>query len=70
MRVVSNMEEIIRRKGIKKKHIANYINISATQFSGWLSMKTYPPADKLFLIAHVLDCKVDDLYSIVEDEKE
>jgi transcriptional regulator with XRE-family HTH domain len=54
--------ELIENKGMKKKYIAKEIGITPTQLSNWLALKSYPPLDKAYLLADLLNCKVDDLY--------
>lgn len=54
--------ELIELKGMKKKYIANEIGITPNQLSNWLAMRSFPPIDKAYLLADLLEVKVDDLY--------
>jgi putative transcriptional regulator len=56
------IEELIESKGMKKKYVAKEIGITPNQLSNWLGMKAFPPIDKAYKLAKLLDCKVDDLY--------
>lgn len=59
--------ELIEVKGMKKKYIAKEIGITPNQLSNWLAMKSYPPLDKAYKLADLLNCKVDDLYERLEE---
>jgi transcriptional regulator with XRE-family HTH domain len=60
--------ELIESKGMKKKYIAKKIGITPTQLSNWLALKSYPPLDKAYLLADLLNCKVDDLYERIDTD--
>lgn len=60
----NNLEEMIHKSGLKKGFLAKQINVTPQQFSKWIKGEHYPPADKLFKLAKLLDCKVDDLYEL------
>jgi len=62
-----NIEKIIKEKGFLKKYIAKEVGITPSQLSYWITMKNFPSADKLFKLARVLNCKVDDLYEYEEE---
>jgi transcriptional regulator with XRE-family HTH domain len=60
--------EFIEEKGMKKKYIAKEIGITPNQLSNWLAMKSFPPVDKAYILADLLEVKVDDLYERTMDE--
>lgn len=60
----SNIEKLINEKGYQKQFVAKQVGVSPTQLSHWIKGKHYPAADKLFKLAFVLGCKVDELYSV------
>jgi len=62
----SKIGEIIDKKGYKKKYVAEKMDITQSQLSNWISGRAYPPMDKAFKLAKVLDVKVDDLYEEIE----
>ena len=62
MILISNIETIILNKGLKKSHVAKEVGISNQMMSRWLKQEAYPSADKLWKLAFILDCRVDDLY--------
>ncbi|RBW69474.1 helix-turn-helix domain-containing protein [Bacillus taeanensis] len=64
----SRIGEIIDQRGYKKRYIAEMMGISQNQLSNWVTGKSYPTAVKLFELAELLDCTVDDLYE--KDDKE
>lgn len=51
---------------ISKQWLADELGVSRQMLSNYLAGKSYPPADKLFKLAHLLNRKVDDLYSFEE----
>lgn len=63
-----HIEKIITDKGLLKKYVAKQVGVTPSQLSLWMRMKNFPSADKLFKLAWILGCKVDDLYEY-EDEK-
>lgn len=64
----SRISECIKNSGYKKKYVAEKLQVSPTQLSNWISMRSYPPAEKLFKLADLLNVKVDDLYEREEEE--
>lgn len=63
----SRLNELIEKSGLRKKYIAKEVGITPTQFSNWIAGRSYPPLDKAYKLAKLLNCKVDDLY---EEEEE
>lgn len=58
----SRIGEWIEKRGYKKKYIAEQLGISQRQMSKWISGESYPTVQKLFQLAVLLQCMVDDLY--------
>ena len=58
----SNIGEIIESRGYKKKWVAEQIGVSQNVLSRWINDGSMPSVLKLFELADLLDCKVDDLY--------
>ena len=56
------MGEFIDKSGYKKKYIAEYLGITPTQLSNWISGRSYPSVPKLYALADLLGVKVDVLY--------
>ncbi|MCS1352425.1 helix-turn-helix transcriptional regulator [Mechercharimyces sp. CAU 1602] len=48
--------------------IAEKLEVSKQQVSLWVTGKSYPRCEKLFELAHLLQCKVDDLYEFTEEK--
>jgi putative transcriptional regulator len=63
----SRLNELIEKSGYRKKYIAKEVGITPTQLSNWIASRSYPPLDKAYKLAKLLNCKVDDLYE--EEEK-
>lgn len=67
MKLVCKIGKLIEEEGYLKKHVAKKVGVSPTQLSNWIAENNYPGADKLFKLAQVLNCKVDDLYEYEEE---
>ncbi|MGY3715360.1 helix-turn-helix domain-containing protein [Sutcliffiella cohnii] len=69
MNLVPKIREIAKKKGIKHKFIAEKMDKTPQHFSKWVNgVGKKPDADELWKLAKILNCKVDDLYEVVEDE--
>lgn len=64
----SKLNEIIKSSGLRKGFLAEKVGITPQQFSKWIKGEVYPPADQLFYLARLLNCKVDDMYEYEKDE--
>lgn len=58
----SQIGELIDLRGYKRKYVAEKMGVSQNQLSNWVTGKSFPTAEKLFKLAKVLECTVDDLY--------
>lgn len=58
----SNIGYWIEKRGYKKKWVAEQIGVSQNVLSRWINNGSMPSVTKLFELADLLDCKVDDLY--------
>ena len=59
--------EVIKETGLKKGFIAKKLDITTRQLRNYEIGKSYPPADKLFLLAYICRVKTDELYKWEED---
>lgn len=57
----------IDKRGLKSKFVADKMEVSQEQVSKWRNGKSYPRVDKLFKLAKLLGCKVDDLYEEIDN---
>jgi DNA-binding Xre family transcriptional regulator len=51
-----------------KKDAAAKLGMMPQQFSALVTGKAYTTAEKMFKLADMLGCKVDDLYEYIEEE--
>ncbi len=58
----SNINYWIELRGYKKKWVADQIGVSQSVLSRWINNHNKPSLETAFLLADILDCKVDDLY--------
>ncbi|MCJ7988974.1 helix-turn-helix domain-containing protein [Priestia sp. OVS21] len=68
MKLICKTDKIIEEEGYLKKHVAKKVGVSPTQLSNWIAVNNYPGADKLFMLAKVLNRKVDDLYEFDKED--
>ena len=59
-----NIEDLIINSGLQKKFIAEKLNVSVKQLRNYETGKSLIPIDKAFILAAMLSCKVDDLYTM------
>lgn len=62
--LTSNLKSLLAARKMKSKELAEQLDVSVTIVSKWMNDKHYPPAQTLFEIARILECKVDDLYTL------
>lgn len=62
IKLKSNIEQLIKSSGLKKKFIAEELNVSVAQLRNYETGHSLMPIDKGFILADLLDCKLDDLY--------
>jgi len=62
-----HIAEYIEKSGLRKGFIAKKLQISPTQLSNIIAGRSYLRTPNLFLLAKILDCKVDDLYTLEEE---
>lgn len=58
----SRIGEVIDSKGLKQKWVAEQMGIAPTVLSRWVHNRGKPSVDRLFKLAEILGCSVDDLY--------
>ncbi|MED0688049.1 helix-turn-helix transcriptional regulator [Anoxybacillus ayderensis] len=65
----SRIAEHIEKSGYRRKYIADKIGVSYRQLASYIAGEHYPPVPKLFFLAKLLGCRVDDLYEWIEEKK-
>jgi len=63
MELKSNIEVLIKNSGLMKSFIAERLNVSVKQLRNYEKGKSLIPIDKAYILANLLNCKVDDLYT-------
>lgn len=66
--IKSRIGEVIDSKGLKHRWVAEQVGVAPTVISRWIHNRGKPSVDKLFKLANILNCKVDDLYVWEDDE--
>jgi putative transcriptional regulator len=51
----------IKEKGLIQRHVARKLNVSEQTFSKWCKNVTQPDLHQAYLIAEIMNIKVDDL---------
>jgi transcriptional regulator with XRE-family HTH domain len=62
MKLHCRLEQLIKESGLRKDFIADKLEISTRQLRNYELQKNYIPMDKAYLLAELLNCKLDDLY--------
>jgi len=52
---------------IKHQDLAEKLGVTKQTMSAWVNGRANPTLEMAFRIANLLDCKVDDLYTYIED---
>ena len=63
----SNIGELVKGSGLKKSFLAGKLEVSVKQFRNYETGHSFIPIDKAYILAALLNCKVDDLYTREED---
>jgi transcriptional regulator with XRE-family HTH domain len=63
----SKIGEHIERSGYRKDFVAKKIGVSYRQLAKYITGDSFPTVPKLFALARLLGCKVDDLYEYEEN---
>lgn len=56
------LEELIKKSGLRKDYIAEKVGISTRQLRNYELQKSYIPMDKAYILADLLEVKMDELY--------
>lgn len=59
---MTNIENILIKKGIKKVWLAKKINKSSFELSNWLKGKRIPPYKIMFKISKALNIPIDEIF--------
>ena len=63
----SNIEKLVKESGLRKGYLAEKIGVTVRQFRKYETGHSFIPIDKAYILAALLNCKVDDLYTREED---
>jgi putative transcriptional regulator len=64
----SRIGELLRVSKYRREYIQNKLGITANTLSNWSTGKTYPTIDKAFLLAELLEVKLEDLYEVYHQD--
>ncbi|CAM4276215.1 transcriptional regulator [Bacillus manliponensis] len=62
----SRIGDWIEKSGYRKDFIAEKLEVSVKQLNNYISNTSFPNTHRLFVLANLLGCKVDDLYEVQE----
>lgn len=62
MEIKVNIDHFIKESGLSRKFIAKKMDVSVNQLLAWRKGEYYPPVDKAFMLAEILNCSVYDLF--------
>jgi putative transcriptional regulator len=64
----SRIGELLRVSKYRREYIQNKLGVTANTLSNWSTGKTYPTIDKAFLLAELLEVKLEDLYEVYHQD--
>lgn len=70
MKIVSNIGKRIDESGLRTELIAKTLGVTDKQVYNLKKGICFPSFERAFLLAKLIDCKVDDLAEIISDEQE
>lgn len=59
--MILNLKKIREKQNLKQKDLARLVGVGASTVCMWESGSAIPRAQKLFKLAEVLNCRVDEL---------
>jgi putative transcriptional regulator len=62
----SNIGKLIDASPYKNEYVREYMEVSRNTLSNWRTGKVYISIEKAYKLAKLLNCKVDDLYDVIE----
>lgn len=65
--LVSHIKDRINETPYTRKYISEQLGVSHQQISNWSVGASFPTAERMFKLAFILGCKVDDLYSYISN---
>ncbi|MGG3799005.1 XRE family transcriptional regulator [Metabacillus fastidiosus] len=69
MELKSNIGDLIKKSGLRDDVIREVLEVKQPQLRKIKLGESFPTVPKMFKLAKVLNCRVDDMYEIVEEEK-
>ncbi|PED05781.1 helix-turn-helix domain-containing protein [Bacillus pseudomycoides] len=63
----SRIGDWIEKSGYRKGFIAKKLEVSVKQLNNYITSTSFPNAHRLFLLANLFGCKVDDLYEVQKE---
>ena len=63
----NNFNKILKDSPYKREYIQEYMGVSKTTLSNWVTGKTTPTVKDLFKLADLLKVKVDEFYTWEEE---
>ena len=64
----SNIKWLITKSPYKQYEVAEKMEVTNQALNSWIRCGSYPSIPKAFKLAGILNCKIDDLYDLKEDE--
>jgi DNA-binding XRE family transcriptional regulator len=68
--LISKIGELINNSGLKRKYIANKLEVTYQTLSNWCAGSSFPNMITAFKLSRLLGVTVEDLYEYKEDEHE
>ncbi|MFT8319359.1 MAG: helix-turn-helix transcriptional regulator [Bacillus sp. (in: firmicutes)] len=67
MKIKSNIKILGEKSGYKKAFLAEQVSVSVKQYRNYETGHSYIPIDKAYILAKLFNCRVDDLYEVIDE---
>lgn len=64
-----NIKELRESKKMTQDDLGRVLNVNRSTIAMWETGQSYPRAEKLIALSHVLDCTTDELLGIEKSHK-
>ncbi|MDX8288819.1 XRE family transcriptional regulator [Metabacillus indicus] len=69
MKLKSNIGRLIKESGLRDDVFRERLNVQQHQLRKIKIGESFPTVPKLFALAEILKCSVDDLYDVIKEEE-
>lgn len=64
MKILNTMFQVMQKKGLKQRDLANYLNINPSVITTWKTRDTNPPTEYIIQICEFLQINLYELFGL------